>query len=734
MSLDDRLRSVGRHPVDADVDGALAAIIARDRARQVRRFAAAGVIGLVVLVGGVLLASNRDERAPDRGVVAGPPPNGPPPDAVGAGPIDFVVHADEMTKGDRWLAAFVVNTGSDTVNDRYLDLVIERWDGTAWITTGERTVRSCDGVLCVSAPTVEGGLGLLKTEVELAPGDELGPLWIDLADQEVGEYRLVAGVGGTTQTTARIDIVDVAAGLLSLDQRRDRLVFDDALIEPGVEAEASVTVLGAGDRSMADLDALATLERWTGSEFAVVDASPQSAITLTSDPELVGYVLPPLDPGAYRLATALDGEPINGWVFVREPDDDGTTDSESGPLSRSPLPPRENPAVARLGDDLLVWGGIVDSQIKQDDGAVYDLVSDRWQVLPEAPLASSFDPVATATNDGFVVFSDGKAAVYDPALQEWQAMPDTGAEVTEAFFVSDTLLADSGRGLLSYRGGQWDVVEPAPVNDTPTIVATDRDLIVLRAVGDEIRGDAYDPIEDSWRAIAAPPSTGNVLGDATWTGQAVVWAGYEVTFPVTSADSTVLLASSYAPDTDSWSTLPPLPVRFSEGIPAVGVSDGLLYVLRYPALLTLVDGFWLPVPARGDIWPAELVDSSVGAIGFRDDRFVRLDPTTEVRGPLTLQVGGLAVALESGDRLIGSAPLKGSGSDSGMTLEVETTSGPCTLLHEYEPDGVTPAHPPLERSPGVVEVRLEDGGPPLQITCADTATAMRLAETALQSP
>ncbi|HUW01309.1 MAG TPA: hypothetical protein VMW08_03040, partial [Acidimicrobiales bacterium] len=381
-----------------------------------------------------------------------------------------------------------------------------------------------------------------------------------------------------------------------------------------------------------------------------------------------------------------------------------------------------------------VWGGTVDSQITQDDGAVYDVLSDSWQPLPEAPLAGSFSPVATATNDRFAVFSDGKAAFYDPALEAWEAMPDTGAEVTDAFFVSDTLLAVSGRGVLSFRGGRWIVIESSPDAGVSTSVATDRELIVLKAVGDEIRGEAYDPIEDSWRTIATPPSTGNVLGDATWTGKAVVWAGYDVTFPVTAADSTILLASSYVPDTDSWSTLPPLPVRFSEGIPDVGVSDGLLYVLRYPALLTFVDGVWLPVPARGDIWPAEFVDSSVGAIGFRDDRFVRLDPAAEPGGPLPLQIGGSVVVLGSGDRLVGSAPLEGSGPDAGMTLEVEATSGPCTLLHEYEPDGVTPAHPPVERSPGVVEVRLEDGGPPLRITCADTPTAMRLAESVTLSP
>jgi hypothetical protein len=85
---------------------------------------------------------------------------------------------------------------------------------------------------------------------------------------------------------------------------------------------------------------------------------------------------------------------------------------------------RRGAAVKRVGDSVLVWGGI-----DHPDGAIYDPGANSWRPLPPPPatIASArlddFD-VAVVAGKIVVVTNRRQAAVHDLAAASWTAVPD----------------------------------------------------------------------------------------------------------------------------------------------------------------------------------------------------------------------------------------------------------------------------------------------------------------------
>ncbi|HEV3365566.1 MAG TPA: hypothetical protein VG795_15765, partial [Acidimicrobiia bacterium] len=89
-------------------------------------------------------------------------------------------------------------------------------------------------------------------------------------------------------------------------------------------------------------------------------------------------------------------------------------------------------AGAWTGRQLVVWGGeAADGHRPAGDGAAYDPGTDRWEVLPPAPIRARFGASAVWTGrevlfwggqGGFdTTFGDG--AAYDPATRRWRVLP-----------------------------------------------------------------------------------------------------------------------------------------------------------------------------------------------------------------------------------------------------------------------------------------------------------------------
>jgi N-acetylneuraminic acid mutarotase len=112
--------------------------------------------------------------------------------------------------------------------------------------------------------------------------------------------------------------------------------------------------------------------------------------------------------------------------------------SESSPM---PMLPAERLAGAWTGDRLIIWGGYATYGEHDEDGdavfghgAMYDPITDTWELLPEAPISDRCDHSGTWTGEEFVVFGGmplcgtpgvfplGDAAAYDPKTDTWRLL------------------------------------------------------------------------------------------------------------------------------------------------------------------------------------------------------------------------------------------------------------------------------------------------------------------------
>ncbi|GAB2842570.1 hypothetical protein GCM10022221_47210 [Actinocorallia aurea] len=298
------------------------------------------------------------------------------------------------------------------------------------------------------------------------------------------------------------------------------------------------------------------------------------------------------------------------------------------------------------GAEMVVWGGAVGKEVPEgrkvrvvveprSDGAAYDPASDRWRVLPAAPLPGRERPILLWTGERVLVFgghrrteaplSDG--AAYDPAADSWEALPDAPVALpdhavwtgTEAVFVTT-------RGGTAYDPARrsWRLLPKSPPLEwVEDVVWTGSEAIVLGSTGrPNLAATAYDPAADRWRRLPVPDISSSSGAAAVWTSGRLFLVspspertdGGEVDpFPKPLDPGGV-----YDPATDRWSGLPLLPRGTPGARGGALTSQGVVFWNGGPAA-TVYDpasGRWTstPVPRGPDrsggllIWTgAELV-------------------------------------------------------------------------------------------------------------------------------
>jgi len=112
------------------------------------------------------------------------------------------------------------------------------------------------------------------------------------------------------------------------------------------------------------------------------------------------------------------------------------------PLPPAPVPARGYAGAVWSGDEVLVWGGETGSTLEAraatgfpsvGRGAGYDPATNEWHALPLSPLRAKASPAAVWTGHFFIVIggtADGSlpapgpgAAAYDSATDAWTALP-----------------------------------------------------------------------------------------------------------------------------------------------------------------------------------------------------------------------------------------------------------------------------------------------------------------------
>lgn len=167
-----------------------------------------------------------------------------------------------------------------------------------------------------------------------------------------------------------------------------------------------------------------------------------------------------------------------------------------------PLSERTSPPSVWTGTELIVWGDGIYGQA--GDGAAFDLANGTWRVIAAAPLSPRCCHAAAWTGTEMIVwggrvensfFYDG--AAYNPVTDTWRLLPPA-----PGFSGKDPSMI--------WIGDEAVVFGVAGDSDT---------------TGEHIAGAAYDPVTDSWRALADSPVWVRADdGKVWWAGESIITA------------------------------------------------------------------------------------------------------------------------------------------------------------------------------------------------------------------
>ncbi|MGH8992138.1 MAG: Kelch repeat-containing protein [Acidimicrobiia bacterium] len=221
-------------------------------------------------------------------------------------------------------------------------------------------------------------------------------------------------------------------------------------------------------------------------------------------------------------------------------------------IPESPLSRRSESAVAYAAGRLLVWGGR-DGRAPNDpglaDGAVYDVKTNRWTLLPEAPLPGRIRPAVAAVGDQVLIWSGIRiesggdrrtdAALYNPTTHDWTRIADAprpaGCFEERCPGTTTGSLALFVNARLSYDAstGTWndmpDCAAAREFSSGQSTVAAADGLIAWGGkspYGDRLPGASYHLRDKRWSELPEPAFAPRLHHAAIWTGdRMIVWGG-----------------------------------------------------------------------------------------------------------------------------------------------------------------------------------------------------------------
>jgi hypothetical protein len=234
---------------------------------------------------------------------------------------------------------------------------------------------------------------------------------------------------------------------------------------------------------------------------------------------------------AATAIVGLLGSGVAVWRHASDEDDRSrvaTDPGESMATTTAPdgasIPPAAEHAVEGraqtsmlwTGDEIVVWGG-QDAAGVHVDGARYDLATQTWRDIPDAPITPAEGNVAVLVDERIVVCCGStdvgtgpSAAILDLATGEWRSTspppfavryPGAASASGVALFVGDKAASydperDEWRALADPPEGMW-----APD------VAIDGERLYAWSTpsGGRNFGAEYDPARDEWFELPEPP-------------------------------------------------------------------------------------------------------------------------------------------------------------------------------------------------------------------------------------
>jgi N-acetylneuraminic acid mutarotase len=261
----------------------------------------------------------------------------------------------------------------------------------------------------------------------------------------------------------------------------------------------------------------------------------------------------------------------------------------------APMPtPRTEIAVASLGDDIYVIGGLGSSDQPVDIVEVYNVKNNTWSRA--VPLPQPLHHTAASSFGGKIYVVGGyfdrqwtasnKLFIYDPLKRQWQegrSMPTARGALT-ANFIDGILFAIGGQ---SFSDGvvatneAYDPILNTWTSKAPMLTArhhagsalVDERLYVVGGRVVEISpalnvnvNEAYDPNQDSWISLAPMPNKRSGIAAASLNSSIYVFGGEE---PTKTFDNN----ERYDTKSNMWTNEPPMPTA-RHGLGAASILDG----------------------------------------------------------------------------------------------------------------------------------------------------------------
>ncbi|MBW3664984.1 MAG: hypothetical protein KY469_17960 [Actinobacteria bacterium] len=281
-----------------------------------------------------------------------------------------------------------------------------------------------------------------------------------------------------------------------------------------------------------------------------------------------------------------------------------------------------------------------------------------WHLPAPGPVDENATPAVVWTGDRMFVWGgmsrlnapSSEGALYDPATDTWERIApvphpvggrlDGVAEWTGAEVFVWGYGGEGRAALYDPREDEWRHAAPAPVPGrfSPTSVWTGTEVVAFGGENpnlgdDELRdGAAYDPQTDTWRSIPDVPLEGTTHMQAVWTGDLVIAVGGGE-------------AASYDPTMDAWRPMPEMPTR-SLHDPSV-VWTGSEVVVWGPvadsgateneaAAYEPAKGTWRSLPSPPLESPPPCECNGGQAAVWAGDRIVAWSGTLDAAGPVAL--------------------------------------------------------------------------------------------------
>lgn len=338
------------------------------------------------------------------------------------------------------------------------------------------------------------------------------------------------------------------------------------------------------------------------------------------------------------VALALTATVLGGRATDRSPTPAGPPDGSWQAMSASPLSARLRPVMTSWGDRVVVVGGdpysrpcppnaacVADLREAPRDGAVYDVPTDTWERLPDAPLPLDVTSSAVLDDVLYLWISNGGVNVLalDLTTRTWSTLPPPPVVSDHANLVAagDRLVAaygEVGRADaldLAYDPGtgRWAPLPVAPLAPSfdRRMVWTGGRLVLITAAAppaaqDEEQGPPFmrsAVLQDgAWRVL---PSQETVIFGATqwsWTGDRVVSA----TTATADGGQTDGFGRSYPsggyldPATGRWSELPATPEGHQRAAGRPYAAGGRYVANGEGLVLDTEQDRWIALPTQPD--------------------------------------------------------------------------------------------------------------------------------------